>query len=100
MTYIVSELPSGLVRYKATEVFTRSTVPSALLDAHHIKKGIWGLLRVLRGRVRYCLDADRREVLVVEAGGAAVIAPEVQHHVELLDDDTAFLVEFHRPVSK
>jgi hypothetical protein len=28
-----------------------------------------------------------------------VIEPETRHHVELLDEDSAFLVEFHRAAS-
>ena len=49
-----------------------------------------------RDRVRYCLDGDAAETLLIEQGGTAVIEPEVPHHVELLDEDSAFLVEFHR----
>ena len=53
-------------------------------------------LRVQRGRVRYCLDGETPEETLIESGGTAVIEPEVPHHVELLDADSAFLVEFHR----
>jgi ferredoxin len=96
MMRIATTLPAGLVRYKQTPEFTRETVPEALLAVHNVKAGVWGLLRVLRGRVRYCLDEGTREALTVEPGGAAVIEPEVRHHVELLDADSVFLVEFHR----
>lgn len=94
MIRIATTLPPGLVRYKQTPEFTPQSVPEALLAAHSIKAGVWGLLRVLRGRVRYCLDGD--SALLVEAGSTAVIEPEISHHVELLDEDSTFIVEFHR----
>jgi hemoglobin len=96
MTRIATTLPPGLVRHKQTPEFTSDNVPEALLAAHSVKAGVWGLLRVLRGRVRYCLDGDSADTLLVEAGSTAVIEPEVHHHVELLDEDSAFLVEFYR----
>jgi hypothetical protein len=34
--------------------------------------------------------------LLVEQGGTAVIEPQVPHHVELPDEDSVFLVQFHR----
>ena len=96
MTRIATTLPPGLAHYKRTPEFTPESVPDALLAAHSIKAGVWGLLRVLRGRVRYCLDGDPPASLIVGQGGTAVIEPEVRHHVQLLDEDSAFLVEFHR----
>jgi tellurite resistance-related uncharacterized protein len=97
MTRIATELPPGLARYKQTPQFTAKTVPGALLTTHSVKAGVWGLLRVLHGRVRYCLDDGTPKALLIGSGGTAVIEPEVRHHVELLDEDSAFLVEFHRP---
>lgn len=96
MTRIHATLPGGLVCTKRTPLFTVETVPEGLLSAHSVKAGVWGLLRVTRGRVRYCLDKEPAETLVVAEGGAAVIEPEALHHVELLDRDSTFFVEFHR----
>jgi tellurite methyltransferase len=88
-------LPPGLTCYKRTALFTRETVPAGLLAEHKTKMGVWGLLRVTGGRVRYCIDHPRSSVDVAE-GDAAVIEPQVLHHVELLDPDSSFLVEFYR----
>lgn len=96
MTRIASDLLPGLACYRRTPVFTQANVPAALLGTHTTKAGVWGLLRVLRGRVRYCLDGTAPETTVLVQGGSAVIEPEVPHHVELLDSESAFLVEFHR----
>ncbi len=97
MNRIASSLPSGLVRYRETPTFTRDTVPAALLRAHSIKAGTWGLLRVLAGRVRYCVDGETPYDVVVKQDATAVIEPKILHHVVLLDADSTFLVEFHRP---
>jgi tellurite resistance-related uncharacterized protein len=95
---ITHSLPPGLERYKTSSEFTPASVPKSLLTAHSTKTGVWGLLRVRLGRLYYCLDDDPREKQMVERGGTAVIAPEVLHHVELLDANTAFLIEFHRAI--
>ncbi len=71
-------------------------MPQALLSSHSVKTGVWGLLRVVRGRVRYCLDGQAQVSVIVPEGGAAVIAPGVAHHVELLDMLSTFFIEFHR----
>ena len=99
MTRIQTTLPPGLACTRRTPLFTQETVPSALLSAHRVKSGVWGLLRVERGRVRYCLDVEPAEALVVAEGGKVAIEPEALHHVELLDPDSAFVVEFHKPDS-
>lgn len=88
--------PRGLEHYKTTPEFTAATVPESLLTAHRIKMGVWGLVRVARGRLRYCIDGDSPRALVVEQGGTAVIEPSALHDVELLDAETTFLIEFHR----
>jgi tellurite resistance-related uncharacterized protein len=93
---IATTLPPGLERYSSSPEFTSATVPQSLLAEHKTKRGVWGLLRVQRGRLFYCLDCHPPEKLLVAPGGAAVIDPEVPHHVEVLDADTAFLIEFHR----
>ncbi|HET7155022.1 MAG TPA: DUF1971 domain-containing protein [Hyphomicrobiaceae bacterium] len=96
MTTIKSELPAGLVCYRRTPHFSADNVPQALLSSHSVKTGVWGLLRVVRGRVRYCLDGQAQVGVIVSEGGAAVIAPGVAHHVELLDTLSTFFIEFHR----
>ena len=93
---VAPSMPAGLVHYKTSPEFTATTVPDALLAAHRTKTGVWGLLRVARGRLRYCIDTDPPHALVVEQDGTAVIAPGELHHVELLDADTVFRIEFHR----
>ena len=66
-------LPEGLTHYKSTALFTSATIPSALSKSHSTKPGVWGLLRVERGRLLYCVDVDAGVSLVVDQGGAVVI---------------------------
>lgn len=88
------ELPSGVSLVRTTRLFTAETVPPALLKAHHVATGVWGLLRVSRGSVVFVTETggDRRAVL---AGETQVIEPETPHHVEPTMD-AEFLVEFYR----
>src|SRR5262245_18976171 len=96
MTCIHAVLPVGLVCTRRTPLFTKETVPEALLRAHSIKAGVSGLLRVTRGRVRYCLDTEQADRLVLAEDGTIVIEPDAPHLVELFDDHSAFFVEFHK----
>jgi hemoglobin len=96
MTRIGAALPAGLQCYRRTLHFSPANVPAALLSSHSVKSGVWGLLRVINGRVRFCLDSGARDSAVVGEGGTAVIAPGVLHHVELLDAASTFYIEFHR----
>jgi hemoglobin len=92
-----TEILSGLEHYKRTPEFTVENVPKALLSTHITKVGVWGLIRVLSGRLRYHIDAEPFATIDVPAGGATLIKPETPHHVELLERSTVFVVEFYRP---
>lgn len=96
-TIATRELPDGLVCYNRTAVFSRQTVPAALLEAHTIKAGVWGVLRVKQGRVRYYMDDETQGSHVISQGEHIVVGPTEPHHVDLLDDDSAFFIEFYRP---
>ncbi len=96
MSLGAKSLPAGLERYKATAVFDRASVPAALLQAHRVKAGVWGLLRVVRGRVTFCLDAEPGGEVTLRDGETVVIEPDVPHHVDLPDAESAFQVEFYR----
>ena len=90
-------LPQGMTCYKTTTHFTRDNVPKSLLASHSVKAGVWGLLRVARGRIRYCVDGNPPSSEIVHGGESAVIAPETPHHVEFIDVEGAFFIEFYRP---
>lgn len=82
---LAPSLPAGLEHYRTSPEFKATTVPQSLLSAHRTKAGVWGLLRVAQGRLRYCIDVAPPQALVIEQGGTTVIDPEAR-----------FLIEFHR----
>ncbi|MCD1623488.1 DUF1971 domain-containing protein [Citromicrobium bathyomarinum] len=86
------QLPA-LKSYKTTPTFTQDSVPAGLLADHSTKEGVWGLIHVSRGKLRYCVTDPRREneERILEPGSTAgVVEPTIVHRVEPLGP-----VEFH-----
>ncbi len=86
------QLPA-LVSYKTTPTFTQDSVPAGLLANHSTKEGVWGLIHVAHGKLRYCVNDPRREneERILEPGSpAGVVEPTIVHRVEPLGP-----VEFH-----
>lgn len=92
------ELPEGYAPYRRTATFDADRLPAGLRARHTAKRGVWGRLHVLEGRVAYRLHPPLERTLVIEAGGCAAIPPEVAHEVEPLGDARLY-VEFHRRAS-
>ena len=91
-------LPIGLDHYRSTPLFTEATVPAALLNDHSTKKGVWGRIRLVSGRLRYVVTDDRRQPVTRELqpdSEPAIIEPEILHRVELVGP-VHFQVEFWR----
>lgn len=89
------ELPDGFVAYKRTAEFDERSIPAGLERHHFTKPGVWGVIQVLSGRLRYVVDGlDGRE-LVLDPEHPGIIPPEVLHHVAA-DGPVRFFVEFHR----
>lgn len=87
------ELPPDFVAYRSTPEFTEATVPAALRRDHSTRAGVWGVIRVQAGRLRYrvpCWSVE--QVLTPEVPG--IVVPEVLHSVEPLGA-VRFRVEFH-----
>lgn len=89
----MKSLPSRVSAYKRTPDFTADTVPGGLLNQHHTKAGVWGLLHVERGSVEYVIGGSERHRLTPELPG--VIEPEVRHHIRPAPD-AVFYIEFYR----
>jgi len=83
------------VAYKRTPEFDEFSTPPGLKNNHSTKAGVWGVIHVLAGRLRYHLDGlDGRE-LALDPENSGVVVPEVLHHVEA-DGPVQFFVEFYR----
>lgn len=69
--------------YKRTPVFDENTVPAGLRKEHRTKPGVWGVIRVLDGRLRYhVLDPVSETILDPEHPG--LVLPDQPHFVEPL----------------
>ncbi len=88
-------LPDGLELQRTTEEFTAETVPRGLLRAHRIAEGVWGVLRVRGGSLRFVEELDPEQVTELTAGDSLVVTPGVPHRVEP-DEAARFVIEFHR----
>ena len=71
------------VPYKSTPVFDENTLPAGLRREHRTKAGVWGVIRVLVGRVRYrVLDPVSENIL--DPNHPGLVLPDQPHFVEPL----------------
>ncbi|MGE0550329.1 MAG: DUF3565 domain-containing protein [Kofleriaceae bacterium] len=89
------ELPAGYEPYKRTQEMTAQSVPAALTKDHSTKPGVWGVIHVLSGTLRYVVEPPLQRDEILGPGTRGVIVPEVVHRV-IAEADVRFFVEFHR----
>ena len=71
------------VPYRSTPEFDAESLPQGLRRDHNTKAGVWGVIRVLEGSVRYVVDGeDNVQTLTPQRPG--LVKPEQLHHVEPL----------------
>ncbi|MGI9476264.1 MAG: DUF1971 domain-containing protein [Hyphomicrobiaceae bacterium] len=88
-------LPEDVAPYKRTPLFTEVTVPDGLRREHATKAGVWGLIHVESGRLRYEIAGAGSAVELGPDDAPGVIEPEVLHSVTPIGA-VRFFVEFHR----
>lgn len=79
--------------YRRTPIFTNQTLPPGLRAAHSTKAGVWGVIRVLEGCVRYKVEAQGEAVLL-SPGVPGFVLPQQPHHVEPIGE-IRMQVEFY-----
>jgi tellurite resistance-related uncharacterized protein len=79
----VPTAPSSKVPYKCTPIFDETTLPAGLRREHRTKAGVWGVIRVLEGRLRYHVLESNSEV-ILEPGHPGPLLPDQPHLVEPL----------------
>lgn len=82
---MIAHLPEGLEPYKRTATFTDTTVPAALLGDHSTKSGVWGLIHVEAGALRYLVTDPRRtptERILAPESEPGIVEPTILHRVE------------------
>lgn len=92
------ELPAGHSPYKRTPDFDQSSIPDGLRKDHATKPGVWGVLHVVSGRLRYIVEPPLAGEHQLDTERPGIIVPEVLHRVQA-DEDVVFFVEFHRKPS-
>lgn len=74
---------SAAVPYKCTPVFDERSLPAGLRREHRTKAGVWGIIRVLEGQLRYrVIELDTETILDPDNPG--FVLPEQPHLVEPL----------------
>lgn len=91
-------LPQGLVAYRRTPVFDQASLPAGLRHGHRTKDGVWGVIHVLEGRLRYRILEPFSET-ILDPDHPGLVRPAQVHEVEP-QGDVRFFVEFHaRPAA-
>ncbi len=67
--------------YRSSPVFDEVSLPAALRREHRTKVGVWGVIRVLDGRLKLTL-VDTGEVKMLAPGIPGLILPDQPHLVE------------------
>ena len=88
------ELPEDFAETRRTATFTERTLPPGLRRRHTTKRGVWGRIHVLRGRLRYRVYAPFDVEQWLEPGRDGIVVPEVEHDVEP-EGPVEFFVAFH-----
>ncbi|MEQ1945632.1 MAG: DUF1971 domain-containing protein [Bryobacteraceae bacterium] len=86
-------LPANLSPFRRTATFTEQTIPNAMLRAHFTAAGVWGVIHVQQGQLRYAIDGG--EVHLLSPGVTAIIEPQVGHSVTPVGE-VSFYVEFFK----
>ena len=90
---MADSLPSGLAAYRRTPVFDQDNLPPGLLHNHSTKAGVWALIHVLEGRLRYRITKPPSETMLTP-GTPGVVLPQQLHEVEPVGS-VRFFVEFY-----
>jgi tellurite resistance-related uncharacterized protein len=88
-----SGLPECLTPYKRTPVFDQNSLPAGLRRRHSTKAGVWGLIRVLEGRLLYRILEPASES-ILDPDNPGVVQPAQLHEVAPLGA-VRFFVEFY-----
>lgn len=77
------EPPAAAAPYKRTAVFDENSLPAGLRREHRTKPGVWGVIRVLDGQLRYVVIEPTSE-MILEPGHPGLVLPDQPHFVEPL----------------
>src|SRR3546814_15207816 len=84
----------------SSDLFTETSLPAGLRKDHCTKPGVWGLIQVAEGRLRYCVTDLRRvgvDLVLTPESRPGVVEPTILHHVVPLGT-VRFHVQFDRQI--
>jgi tellurite resistance-related uncharacterized protein len=89
----MTALPAGLTPVRRTPVFNGQTMPPGLRRNHRTAAGVWGVIRVVEGRLLFRTIAPAAEQ-IIDPQHCVVVQPGQLHEVEPLGF-VRFFVEFY-----
>ena len=89
------ELPEDFMAYRRTPTFNEYDVPDGLRKNHSTKQGVWGMIHVLKGILRYRIYNPFNTEITLTAFSLGIVVPEIEHDVHPFEG-TEFYVEFWR----
>lgn len=88
-----AELPQDLDLTRLAGPWNENTLPKGLTYSHKIAKGNWGVLKLHKGQAQFFLEVSPPLEVLLNAGAAQPIPPEVPHRVTLLAP-SEIIIEF------
>ena len=78
-------LPADAESYRALGPFTLETIPKGLWREHNLKEGVWAVLSVQQGQIRFCWDDEQGGAHLLGQGMRFLIPPTIPHHLEQME---------------
>lgn len=88
------ELPADAKPYKRTPEFSEETIPAGLVKEHSTKAGVWGLITIVSGTLRYVVPETGLDV-TLEPDKPGIVVPQQVHFIAPRGP-VRFFVEFWR----
>lgn len=91
------ELPVGHVSYKKTFELDEDTLPAGLRRDHTTRAGVWAIIHVIAGQLRYIVEPPLASERVLDRDHPGIVVPEVRHRVEPIGPVRCYVEFFRRP---
>ena len=93
-TPMPAAIPPTAKPYKRSPVFTETTVPEGFLRDHSTRHGVWGVIHVASGSLRFTVPSTGHEEILTPSR-TGIAEPAVTHRVTPIGPVT-FYIEFWR----
>ena len=90
----MKNIPEAACAYTRTKTFTETTLPTKIRENHQTAPGVWGLITVVRGKVRYEIPSTE-EMHILVPGAPGIVEPEIPHRANPIGE-ASFFIEFYR----